>query len=118
MGYLLKDSRPEDLVRAVRQVHAGESSLHPAIARKVLQEFTCEPQPQFPPRCPLSDREVAVLRLIARGCSNREIADRLVISEATVRTHVSNILGTLHLASRTQAALYALRNGLATLDES
>lgn len=119
LGYLLKDSSPEELVEAIRQVYAGESSLHPAIARKLLQELSRPPEPQRPPTSePLTEREVEVLRLLARGLGNQEIADQLVISEATVRTHVSNILSKLHLASRTQAALYALQKGLASLDDA
>ena len=117
LGYLLKDAGPEELVRAIRQVYCGESSLHPAIARKVLQELS-RPSEQPPTPEPLTERELEVLRLIAKGKSNREIAEELVISEATVRTHVSNILGKLQLASRTQAALYALREGIAELSES
>ncbi len=115
LGYLLKDSSPEELVRAIHQVHRGESSLHPAIARKLLHELS-HPAERPPTRDPLTEREVEVLQLLAHGNSNQEIADALVISEATVRTHVSNILGKLHLASRTQAALYALREGLASLE--
>jgi len=115
-GYLLKDSDPEELVQAIRQVHRGESSLHPAIARKLLQEIS-GPSQQPPTRDPLSEREAVVLLQVARGLSNQEIAERLEISEATVRTHVSKILGKLHLASRTQAALYALKEGLASLDD-
>jgi NarL family two-component system response regulator LiaR len=119
LGYLLKDSSPEELVQAVRQVYRGESSLHPTIARKVLQELSRPPQPrQTPTTEPLTEREVEVLRLVARGLNNQRIADQLVISEATVRTHVSNILSKLHLASRTQAALYALQTGLASLDDA
>ena len=117
LGYLLKDAGPEELVRAIRQVYRGESSLHPAIARKVLQELS-RPSEQPPTPEPLTERELEVLRLIAKGKSNREIAEELVISEATVRTHVSNILGKLQLASRTQAALYALREGIAELEEA
>jgi NarL family two-component system response regulator LiaR len=117
LGYLLKDSSPGELVQAIHQVYRGESSLHPTIARKLLQELS-RPSERPPTPEPLTEREVEVLRLVARGQSNREIADQLVISEATVRTHVSNILGKLHLASRTQAALYALREGLASLDEA
>ena len=117
LGYLLKDAGPEELVRAIRQVYCGESSLHPAIARKVLQELSRPPERPPTPE-PLTERELEVLRLIAKGKSNREIAEELVISEATVRTHVSNILGKLQLASRTQAALYALREGIAELSES
>lgn len=113
-GYHLKDSSPQELVEAIRQVHRGESSLHPTIARKVLQELT-GPSDQAPTPEPLTPREMEVLHWLAEGMENREIAEKLVISEATVRTHVSNILGKLHLASRTQAALYALREGLAPL---
>ncbi len=116
LGYLLKDSRPEDLVRAIRQVYRGESSLHPVIARKVLEELS-RPSDRPPTPDPLTQREVEVLRLVAQGLENSEIAEKLVITEATVRTHVSNILGKLHLASRTQAALYALREGIASLEE-
>jgi len=115
-GYLLKDSSPEELIRAIRQVHRGEASLHPSIARKVLQELARGSE-RPPTPDPLTPREVEVLRLVARGLGNQQIADSLALSEATVRTHVSTILGKLHLASRTQAALYALREGLATLDD-
>ncbi len=117
LGYHLKDSSPEDLAQAIRQVHRGESSLHPVIARKVLEELT-RPSERPPTPDPLSPREAEVLRLVAQGRDNTEIAEQLVISETTVRTHVSNILSKLHLASRTQAALYALREGLASLDET
>jgi NarL family two-component system response regulator LiaR len=117
LGYLLKDTGPEELVRAIRQVYRGESSLSPTIARKVLQELS-RPSDRPPTAEPLTEREVEVLQVVAQGRSNQEIAEALVISEATVRTHVSNILGKLHLASRTQAALYALREGLASLDDS
>jgi NarL family two-component system response regulator LiaR len=116
LGYLLKDSSPEELVGAIHQVYRGESSLHPTIARKLLHELS---QPADEPRTlePLTEREVEVLKLVAQGHSNQEIAETLVISEATARTHVSNILRKLHLASRTQAALYALREGLASLED-
>ena len=115
-GYLLKDTGPEELVTAVQQVARGESSLNPTIARKLLREVSAPPAGKQTAD-PLTERELEVLGLIAKGKSNQEIADELVISEATVRTHVSNILGKLHLASRTQAALYALREGLASLDD-
>jgi NarL family two-component system response regulator LiaR len=117
LGYLLKDSSPEDLVGAIRQVHGGESSLHPTIARKVLQELS-RPAQRPPTPDPLTERELDVLRQIAQGRSNAEIAAALVVGEGTVRTHVSSILGKLHLASRTQAALYALRAGIASLENS
>jgi NarL family two-component system response regulator LiaR len=117
LGYHLKDSHPEELVRAIRQVHRGESSLHPVIARKVLEELS-HPSERPPTPDPLTPREVEVLRLVAQGLENWEIAEKLVITEATVRTHVSNITGKLHVASRTQAALYALREGIASLDNA
>jgi NarL family two-component system response regulator LiaR len=117
LGYLLKDSGPDELVQAIHLVHQGQPSLEPSIARKVLQELSHPPQ-NPPTSDPLTGRELEVLRLVAQGRSNREIAAQLVISEMTVRTHVSNILGKLQLASRTQAALYALREGLASLGDS
>ena len=117
MGYLLKDSDPAELIMAIRQVNAGEYSLHPIIARKVLQELNLSPKQSLRTQ-PLTEREVGVLRMVAMGKSNRQIADELVISLGTVRTHLSNILGKLHLASRTQATLYALREGLASLDDA
>ena len=115
-GYLLKDSEPEDLIAAIRRVHRGEVSLHPDIARKVWQEVAHTREPPAPAEA-LSEREMTVLQLAARGWSNQQIADDLHISEATVRTHVSHILSKLHLASRTQAVLYALREGLASLND-
>lgn len=118
MGYLLKDSGPEALVQAIRQVQRGESSLHPKIARKLMQELSRPAAASQPPTSdPLTPREVDVLQWVAQGLGNQEIADKLVIGEATVRSHVSNILSKLHLASRTQAALYALREGYASLDD-
>jgi len=116
LGYLLKDSGPEELVQAIQQVHRGESSLHPSIARRLLQELA-GPGQQDPVSGALSHREVDVLRLVAQGWSNREIAERLGIGETTVRTHVSSILSKLNLGTRTQAALYALREGLASLSD-
>jgi NarL family two-component system response regulator LiaR len=114
LGYLIKDTGPEDLVGAIRQVHQGQLTLHPTIAQKLLKELTLTSE-QPPSSDPLTDREVEVLKLIARGLSNQEIAETLVVSIATVYTHVSKILDKLHLASRTQAALYALREGYASL---
>jgi len=114
LGYILKDSDPEELIQAVRQVYRGEPALHPSIARKVLLELN-RPAQSHPPPDPLTEREVEVLQLVAQGHSNQEIADRLVIQEVTVRTHVSHILSKLHLANRVQATLYALREGLTTL---
>jgi NarL family two-component system response regulator LiaR len=132
MGYLLKDTGSEELVRAIRQVYRGESSLNPKVARMLLEEVVGASraerptrdvgrQPHLPERPPtvdpLTEREMEVLKLVAGGRSNREIADQLLIAEGTVRTHVSNILSKLHLASRTQATLYALREGLASLND-
>jgi NarL family two-component system response regulator LiaR len=116
LGYLLKDSSPQELLKAIREVYRGESSLHPTIARKLIRELHRPPGSLPPTEEPLTEREVEVLSLVARGLSNQEIADRLVVSERTVRTHVSNILGKLHLANRTQAALYAVREGLVSPD--
>jgi two-component system, NarL family, response regulator LiaR len=110
-GYLLKDSSPHELLQAIREVHRGESFLAPAVARKLIQEIN-RPEELPPASDQLSERELEVLELIAKGLANQEIADRLVISERTVRNHVGNILGKLHLANRTQAALYALQKGL------
>jgi NarL family two-component system response regulator LiaR len=105
------------LLQAIRDAHRGEPSMHPTIAYKLMREL--QRSSDLPPtESPLTEREVEVLKLVARGLSNQEIADRLVVSERTVRTHVSNILGKLHLANRTQAALYALREGLANLGAS
>ena len=116
LGYLLKDSSPQQLLQAIHEVHRGESSLHPIIARKLVQELSQPPKlPQA--EDPLTAREMDVLQLVAQGLPNQEIADKLFISERTVRNYVSNILGKLHLANRVQAALYALREGLASLED-
>ena len=112
LGYLLKDSPPEMLIQAIHDVCRGESSLHPTIARKLIRELNKPPAGLPPTEEPLTRREMEVLRLVARGLSNQEIAEKLVVSEGTVRIHVSNILSKLHLANRTQAALYALQEGL------
>jgi NarL family two-component system response regulator LiaR len=117
LGYLLKDSGPEELVGAIRQVHRGEPSLEPSIARKVLLELSHPPTQKSLTVDPLTERELDILRHVAQGCSNKEIALKLALSELTVRTHVSNILGKLQLASRTQAALYALQKGITSLQD-
>ena len=115
MGYLLKDASPQDLLQAIRSVYRGESSLHPSIAHKVIQELARPSSLPLTPD-PLTEREVIVLKLVAQGLSNQDIAERLRVSERTAGSHVSRILDKLHLANRTQAALYALREGLAHLD--
>jgi NarL family two-component system response regulator LiaR len=111
VGYLLKDADSKELVRSIRQAHRGKSSLHPAIARKVLDGFCDTQHPRARPES-LTDREREVLELLTRGLTNHQIARELDVSQATVRTHVSNILGKLHLANRVQAALHAIKSGL------
>jgi NarL family two-component system response regulator LiaR len=111
-GYLLKDVTPADLVSAIRAVHAGETYLHPDITKRLVDQFASPTSPRPTPD-ELTPRELEVLRLIAQGMSNSEIAQALAISAKTVKTHVSNILGKLHLADRTQAAIYAHRHGVA-----
>ncbi|HSH77686.1 MAG TPA: response regulator transcription factor [Herpetosiphonaceae bacterium] len=115
-GYVLKDAGPAELVRAIQRVSRGESSLHPAIARRVLQELA-HPAERPSTSEPLTEREADVLRLVAHGQSDHQIGASLCISEATVRKHLSNIRNKLNLTSRTQAALYALREGLTSLDK-
>ncbi|RLC76142.1 MAG: DNA-binding response regulator [Chloroflexi bacterium] len=112
LGYFLKEASPCMLAQAIRDVHQGELWLHPTIARKVIGELDRPPQDLPPTKEPLTQRELEVLKLIARGLTNPEIATELGISAGTVRFHVSNILSKLHLANRTQAALYALQEGL------
>jgi two-component system, NarL family, response regulator LiaR len=111
-GYLLKDSSPQELVQAIYDVHNGESSLDPAIARKLLRELNRPATPVVTSQASLTEREIEVVKLLAQGLANQEIAEQLVITERTVRSHVSSILGKLHVANRTQAALYALREGI------
>jgi NarL family two-component system response regulator LiaR len=116
LGYLLKDSDPEDLIRMIRQVYRGELSIHPTIARKVIQELNRPAKEPLTPS-PITEREEEILQLLAQGLDNKEIAERLVVRDATVRTHVSNILRKLQLANRVQATLYALRTGLTSLED-
>lgn len=116
LGYLLKNTTPERLLNAIRDVHQGKPSLSSDIAKKLMRELQHTSDLPHTEE-PLTAREMDVLRLVAQGLSNQEIAERLVIGEGTVRTHVSNILAKLHLANRTQAALYALREGLAPLNK-
>ena len=115
LGYLLKDSKPQELIQAIRDVYRGEPSLHPTVALKLMNELDREPE--LPPtEEPLTERELEVLKLIAQGHTNREIGEQLHLSERTIGKYSSNILDKLHLANRTQAALYALRTGIADLD--
>lgn len=112
-GYLLKDVSPDDLVEAIRATHRGEARLHPDIARKLMDAMRSAPPTPATESFPdLTEREREVISLVAQGCSNSEIAQRLVISDKTVKTHVSNVLGKLHLDDRTQLAIYAIKHGL------
>jgi two-component system, NarL family, response regulator LiaR len=115
-GYLLKDSSPPELVQAIHDVYRGESSLDPAIARKLLREFS-RPVSPVVSKEPLTEREIEVVKLLAQGLSNGEIAQQLIITERTVRSHVSSILAKLHVGNRTQAALYAVQQGLIPPEE-
>ena len=110
-GYLLKEAQPAEVAEAIRKVHRGEPILHPSIAERLMREVAAAtPQAH---RTDLTARELEVLRLIARGMSNREIARELTVSEKTVKAHVSNVLSKLGVSDRTQAALYAVEHGLA-----
>lgn len=112
-SYLLKDVTPDDLVDAIRAVHHGESRLHPDITRKLMEQVSQgKAVIQVAPVEQLTDRELDVIRLVALGKNNREIAQELCISEKTVKTHISNILGKLNLEHRTQLAIYAIKNRL------
>jgi DNA-binding NarL/FixJ family response regulator len=112
IGYLLKDIKVEELGRAIRGAAAGQVQLSPKAAARLVREVRAPD-----PAAALSEREVEVLRLLTRGCANKQIARDLVITEKTVKTHVSSILGKLGVQSRTQAALHAVRMGLVALDQ-
>jgi NarL family two-component system response regulator LiaR len=112
-SYLLKNVSPDDLAEAIRAVHRGEVRLHPDITRKLMQQMSqIRNTPQENPINALTGREKEVLHLVAKGSNNREIAQQLFISEKTVKTHVSNILGKLHLQQRTQLVIYAIKHKL------
>ena len=116
-GYLLKNARGSELIDAVHRVYDGESVLHPSIARKVLRRFSREPEPQPNPTDDLlTERELDVLRLAAKGLSNRQIADQLVLSPRTVQSHMGNLFGKLGVGSRTEAVMVGLRRGWLVLD--
>jgi len=116
LSYVLKEVGPEELADAVRKAAAGEAVLHPRVAARVVRELHGARRDEPNAFRELSDRELEVLKLIADGLSNAEIASRLYVSEKTVKSHVSNILGKLHLADRTQAAVYAWRQGVVRRD--
>lgn len=113
LSYLLKDVGPDALVMAIRAARRGEATLHPTVAARLMSELTGG---RHSPLDTLTEREKDVLTCIARGMSNAEIAEHLIIGERTVKTHVSNILSKLHLQDRTQAAIMALRERLVPLD--
>jgi len=112
ISYLLKDVKAGELVEAIRRAAQGEATLHPRVAARVIQAFHGGDLDQSSPFTTLTERELDVIKLIARGLTNRKIAEELVISEGTVKGHVSNILSKLHLADRTQAAVYAWQEGI------
>jgi NarL family two-component system response regulator LiaR len=112
LGYMLKDSTRDQLLQSIRDVSQGKASLHPSVALKVIQEIN-RPSDLSNNIEPLTARELETLQLIARGLSNQEIANALFVHERTIAKYVSSILNKLHLANRTQAALFALREGLA-----
>ena len=117
-GYLLKDVRGQEVVEAIRAVHAGESVLHPVIARKALNHFVYpENKGESPKVQALTDREVEVLRLAARGHSNKEIAAELDLSIRTIQAHLGNIFNKLKVGSRTEAVISGLKVGLLSLDD-
>jgi NarL family two-component system response regulator LiaR len=116
--YLLKDVSPDALVEAIRAAAHGEARLHPEVMRKLMEQVAAQPGSGKRAEGPqLTGREGEVIRLVARGMSNREIAEALVISEKTAKAHVSNILGKLGLEDRTQMAVYAIKNGLVDPDK-
>ena len=116
LSYVLKEIGPEELADAVRKAAAGEAVLHPRVAAKVVREMRGARASEPNVFQDLSDREMEVLKLVADGLSNAEISRRLFVSEKTTKCHVSNILGKLHLADRTQAAVYAWRQGVVRRD--
>ena len=111
-GYILKDADPDTMLRAIRAVAHGESLLGPTVAQKVMRQFSALPGEQTPLFDDLTPRELQVLKLIAGGLSNKEIAQELTITEKTVKNHINNIFSKLHVNDRSQAVLYAIRKGL------
>jgi len=119
-GYLLKDVRGRDLVRAIRAVNSGDSVLHPVIARKVVNRFARGPREPSEERAldQLTEREMEVLKLAAKGMSNREMAQELIVSVRTVQSHLHNIFGKMGVGSRTEAVVQALGKGWLTLEDT
>lgn len=112
ISYLLKDVKMDELAEAIKKAALGNAVLHPHVAARVIDEIQGKKEDEFKPHSDLTNREMEILKLIAEGSSNSEISDRLVISMHTVKGHVSNILSKLHLADRTQAAVYAWQKGV------
>jgi NarL family two-component system response regulator LiaR len=112
IGYLMKDSSADELIAAIHDTYENKPVLQPEIARKLMRDIQTQ-EDEKSPKNTLTDREIEILRHVALGKTNQEIADELVVSERTVRTHITNILAKLRLSNRTQAALYALREGIA-----
>ncbi len=118
LSYVLKDIDPDDLADAIRRAHAGEAVLNPRVAARMVKELGGMRQETVNPFRELTDRELDVLKLIAAGKNNQEIADVLVISEKTVKTHITNLLTKLHLSDRTQAAVFAWQAGIVRRDQT
>jgi len=118
LSYVLKDIDPDDLAEAIRRANAGEAVLNPRVAARMVKELHGQRDEGLNPFSELTDREIEVLRHIAAGKSNHEIAETLVISEKTVKTHITNILAKLHLSDRTQAAVYAWQEGIVRRDQT
>ena len=119
-GYLLKDIDPDELVAAIRAVHAGESPLDPEVAKRLISRFqrpSTSPTNAHPAHEPLTEREMDVLRLLTQGKSNKEIANELFIGDRTVKSHLSAIFQKMDVTDRTQAALYAVRHGLVSNEQ-
>ncbi len=118
-GFLLKNAPPEDLIEAVRVVAAGDALLAPSVTRRIIAEFALTPAPMTPAPelATLTERERDTLRLIARGLTNAEIAERLFVGESTVKTHVSNVLAKLGVRDRVQAVVFAYESGLVRVGE-
>ncbi len=118
LSYVLKDIDPDDLAEAVRLAAAGEAVINPRVGARLVKELYGQRDENINPFRELTDREMEVLRQIASGKNNREIAEELVISEKTVKTHISNILAKLHLSDRTQAAVFAWQEGVVRRDQT
>ncbi len=118
LSYVLKDIDPDDLAKAIRAAHAGDAMINPQVAARMVKEIQGSNQEDVNPFVELTDRELDVLRMIAVGKNNQDIAADLVVSESTVKTHITNLLSKLHLKDRTQAAAYAWQNGIVRRDQA